>query len=96
MLPETKPLPVTVRVKSPSPAGVEAGANVLATGVPTRLLPSVMLLVNNRKPVVGGSKVAKVHMAKPFPPQRTICVPEKGVPSPQEPSTRDAVCANEA
>ena len=39
VLPETKPLPVTVRVKSPPPAGMEAGANVLATGITDQVLP---------------------------------------------------------
>src|SRR5882672_10872227 len=91
VLPAAKALPVTVRVKSAPPAGVEAGADVPATGVPARLLAPVMLLVNKRNPMLGGLEFVRVRMAKPFPPQRTICVPEGGVPCPHESATIEAV-----
>jgi hypothetical protein len=75
VLPATNLLPVTVRVKSAPPAAVEAGASVLATGVTVRLLAPVILLVNNNNPEVVKLGGVMVRMAKPFPPQRTICVP---------------------
>src|SRR5664279_4229946 len=74
VLPGTKPLPATDKVKSPPMAGMEAGLRELATGNGFKLLALAMLLVNIKIASLEGFWSSTKRAAKPFVPQRTSCV----------------------
>lgn len=78
VLPGTKPLPLTLSVKSPPVAGMEAGVSDVAVSNGFRFPSLTILLVNSRIAASEGSFVPVYRIAKPLVPQRTSCVPDAG------------------